>query len=353
MTQQMVSEIGRRTTTRALDAATKRQYTLADMAAQVRQRQERLAPLDIIENLRDFRYIPTEEAIGLLRSEDMELNLNEHAFKQLAQSVGVPGSFALRCPDDMRQEIMDYWMDQTGDKNVLLRTINTMDQPDTIRAVLGERYAITDDDDLAPIIADVVGNDIDDGAVVQFADQGDEYSHFRIIFPRFNLEPRKGDLLQAGVHITNSEVGSRAWAVNAFVYRLLCTNGMVGREVVQSYRFRHVGDSTKLLDNVAGALRAVRTGSVELMERYGRAAETGITDEQVKAVMDRLQEEQKVTKPTREQIAAIFSHYEDKTLYGLVNAVTETARDLSSTEARYNLEGVANRLLFNRSLRAA
>ena len=56
---------------------------------------------------------------------------------------------------------------------------------------------------------------------------------------RLEADVKKGDTVQAGVIVSNSEVGMGAVSIQPFVYRLVCSNGMVVTQMGK--RRTHVG----------------------------------------------------------------------------------------------------------------
>ena len=86
--------------------------------------------------------------------------------------------------------------------------------------------------------------------------------YIKVVNPRLQAEVVPGDVVQAGVIISNSETGQGAVWVKPLVYRLVCSNGMVVDDA-QLGRY-HVGraadseedvsifsEETKLVDDVA------------------------------------------------------------------------------------------------------
>jgi hypothetical protein len=57
-----------------------------------------------------------------------------------------------------------------------------------------------------------------------------------------------GDKFKPGISISNSEVGLASLSISAFVFDLVCTNGLVAKSDV-SASYRHV--STKILERVS------------------------------------------------------------------------------------------------------
>ena len=61
----------------------------------------------------------------------------------------------------------------------------------------------------------------------------------KVVNHRLEAEVMPGDIVRAGVVISNSEVGLGAVSVRPLVYRLVCTNGMIVNDFGE--RKAHVG----------------------------------------------------------------------------------------------------------------
>ena len=57
--------------------------------------------------------------------------------------------------------------------------------------------------------------------------------YIKVVNPRLEAEVQKGDIVQAGIIISNSEVGLGSVRVMPLVYRLVCLNGMVVNDLGQ------------------------------------------------------------------------------------------------------------------------
>lgn len=71
--------------------------------------------------------------------------------------------------------------------------------------------------------------------------------YLKVVNHRLEMEVRKGDIVQAGVMISNSEVGLGAVSIQPPVYRLVCTNGMVVNDMGE--RRHHVGRQAKAVED--------------------------------------------------------------------------------------------------------
>ena len=71
--------------------------------------------------------------------------------------------------------------------------------------------------------------------------------YLKVVNHRLEMEVRNGDIVQAGVMISNSEVGLGAVSIQPLVYRLVCTNGMVVNDMGE--RRHHVGRQAKAVED--------------------------------------------------------------------------------------------------------
>ena len=70
----------------------------------------------------------------------------------------------------------------------------------------------------------------------------------QVVNPRLEAEVTPGDIVQAGVIISNSEVGLGSVSIQPLVYRLVCKNGMVVNDA--QTRRNHVGRVNNTEENI-------------------------------------------------------------------------------------------------------
>ena len=63
-------------------------------------------------------------------------------------------------------------------------------------------------------------------------DYADGRLELDLLSPQKQVEVRRGDVVQAGLHVFHSRYGGEATQICAFIYRLICENGMTRRECV-------------------------------------------------------------------------------------------------------------------------
>lgn len=317
--------------------------TLSDMCHAievVRDRHQRLEPIDIVDRLDRYQMAfpagSAAELSSLAGGSDRRLELTDHALGQILTRLGIPAHYFHRCPTNLKWAQANHWVQNSqSDKQTLLRLVHG----NKVRAALTESYTAFDDVDVVPMVADLLDGE---DCKIQ-ADFANEYTHLRIIFPRTTTEVKVGDQVQAGIHISNSEVGSRAVHIDSLVYRLVCSNGMVTSEFASRTAIRHIGNPGRLKDYVHQAIADARDGSQELIRRFRVS------------VSERLAEPEKLIEThakahdlTQEQLKAALESYAavgDPTLFGAVNAFTEIAKREPSFERRYQVERAGTALL--------
>ena len=153
------------------------------------------------------------------------LHINDIAHRQIGQSLGIPAKYY----DKMRTENpellvanVNSWFDTTPQT----RMVRTLD--DTARAFLSNRYRCIDNYEVAETVLPIIG--AMKGASVQSCELTDRRMYIKVVSDRITAEISKGDVVQAGLVISNSEVGMGSVNVRPLIYRLVCSNGMIAED---------------------------------------------------------------------------------------------------------------------------
>jgi hypothetical protein len=161
----------------------------------------------------------------------------------------------------------------------------------------------------------------------------------KAVLTRF-AEARPGDRLQAGVALTASGAEVR---VQPYLFRLLCKNGAIWLPAAQSGRMT---DFSRLAHDEAR--RLVRDAVVaccgdevfdELMARVRESTEAEA--DPTRLVARRAAR----IAAMRSRIIDRFVQQEDRSRYGLANAVTSVARETSDPRVRWGLEELGGAVL--------
>jgi hypothetical protein len=69
---------------------------------------------------------------------------------------------------------------------------------------------------------------------VSRVERNDERLEVELVSPSKAIAVRPGDIVQAGLHIIHAPFGTEPTTIQAFIYRLICSNGMTRRECVST-----------------------------------------------------------------------------------------------------------------------
>ncbi len=288
--------------------------------------------------------------------EPMDIQTTAH--RQLSAYLDIPIKYyekMRRNDPELLAHNVNRWLQRVDPAQRMLRTLDGH-----ARAFLSSRYRRIDNYDVARIVTPVVGEMPD----IQFGscELTEDYMYLKVVNPRLQDEVRPGDVVQAGVSISNSETGRGAVSVCPLVYRLVCTNGMTATNSTAS-KMRRTHSGPRILTNRQFFVCAaeVLTDSDQDFVRSLQAAVRDAMDEarfvqmlnqmrestQMELNMDNLDEVVKRAAAcvhiTEAESAGILQHLHtdgDYTLYGLANAVTRYSQDVESYDRASKLEEI-------------
>jgi hypothetical protein len=198
-----------------------------------------------------------------------------------------------------------------------------------------------------------------EGASVESCELTDKRMYLKVVNPRIQTEVAKGDIVQSGILISNSETGLGAVSVMPLIYRLVCKNGMIANTAGK--RSRHVGRSNEGEDNFeifrSETIIADDKAFVMKLQDIVRATADMVQFERIVSTM-KTSKDAKISGdvPAVVQLAAksyglferesqsVLDHLirgEELSLYGLANAVTRHAQDVDSYDRSTELEMTA------------
>jgi hypothetical protein len=289
-----------------------------------------------------------------------EYENTELADDQISARLEIPKKYY----DKMRNEApnllasnVNTWL-QRGDEKYMVRTLDNK-----VRALLSSRYRPLDNYDLAQAVlpeltkmkVEIVSSEITE-----------KHLYFKATTARMTAEVQKGDVVQAGIVISNSEVGCGSVKIEPMIYRLICLNGMISND--NSLRKYHVGrrgdidelseyfkDETrktddkafwmKVRDIVQSALSAdIFTNGVEKMRKaIGNKIEAKPAD--TIKVIENVDKVYGLQNGESLDILSWLMKGGDLNQFGLVNAITRTSQDVKDYERATELERMGGAIL--------
>jgi hypothetical protein len=230
------------------------------------------------------------------------------------------------------------------------------------RAFLSDRYRPLDNYDLAEVALPAIH---DAGCRIESAEVTDTRFYIKAVTERVQMEVKKGDVVQAGIVISNSEIGFGAVKVEPLIYRLVCSNGMISNDY--GMRRHHIGRSggsdidmaeeffrneTRIADDKAFwmKVRDVVKGSFDqinfrkIVEGMSKTLEIEIQRDPVQVVQD-VTDKFGLSEGERTGVLKHLIQGGDLTGYGLVNAVTRTSQDVESYDRATELERLGGEII--------
>ncbi len=278
------------------------------------------------------------------------LTLSPWATTQACQRLGIPPDYFRRCSAPLQDANFNHWVwrhdaepDEDGASPASPRPWLLRCKNQTVRAVLSDRYVPLDNADLLGILVPLLEGRFE----VRGLSLTPESLHLRLVDPRLAREVLPDDRLMAGVHIANSETGSRSVSVDAMVWRLVCLNGLVrlvrGKSLL---RQRHVSwDRPRFADALGRAVSEALTAGAGLIDRLQAATREPVPD--VEGVIRAIGQQAALTQSVQERVRLALlgtPPSQAETVYGLTQALTFVAQSLPPDD-RYDLEVTAGRLL--------
>ena len=288
-----------------------------------------------------------------------EFRLQSTAHRQIGDRLGIPAKYYDRMQQDAPElltENVNHWLTNNPEDR-MVRTLGR-----TARAFLSNRYRRLDNYDLMgaimPTLATIPQLTIESCAIT------DERLYLKAVTARIEGELSPGDVVNAGVVITNSEVGHGAFKVEPMIYRLICKNGLIAAD--HSMQKYHVGrtltageaaaelfsDEALQADDVAFWLKArdVVAGSFseqvfsKIVNRMREAKQQPITGTPHKAVAE-LTNRFGLTEFDTDNIFQHLLTGGDLSKLGMANAVTRHSQDVTGYDQATDMERLGGRII--------
>ncbi len=336
--------------------------SLQEMAAEI-ERQSRLKE-DYLVDTQNLQMEPFDAGVYLhMRDNGAEivepLEIGRIAHRQLGTHLKIPAAYYDRMltsyPELLAQNVNAWFR-----REPVRRMIRTMGG--TARAFLSSRYRRIDNLEVARAVLPIIGEM--QGVHFESCQITDSRMYLKVVNTRLQAEVTPGDVVQAGIIISNSEVGQGSVSVQPLVYRLVCSNGMVVNDA--QTRRNHVGrvndaaenfllysDETLAADDRAFLLKLQDTVRAAVDEaRFSQVV--GLMQSAKEAVMDSKDIPGVVRLASREfhitddESTGVLQHLiegKDLTLYGLSNAITRHSQDVESYDRATELESIGYNVL--------
>ena len=284
-------------------------------------------------------------SISVDHLQDKEFVLEDHSLNQLCGKLEIGTQYLRKClpvSQELVAHNLNFWINNSKEKELMLRTYDTAPINEA-RAICSNRYKRIDND----VVANHSLNKLMDlGLDIKYSHYDRDTLNITAVNQKLEGEVYKGDVVQSGITITNSEIGSGSLIIQPFIYRLVCTNGMVAPRYLNRFYSRHVGkiviDTTKddqyvtIIDKMQKQIDLVNSEDVwtESFQGLLNSRKQKINSHQIVELAKR----HGVTESERAQIFERLNHYVGDTFtttkYDLANAITNLGNDEDKSDQR-------------------
>ncbi len=314
-------------------------------------------------------YIASTEAIDFVTGDDglkMELRngdvgrfaIRQNTHRQLGSYLKIPANYYDRLQQEAAELLtrnVNHWLHEKP----VRRMVRILDG--SARAFLSDSYRRIDHYDILNgdrinSVLPVLANNVPD-LKIESCEVTEDRMYVKALFPRIQREVKVGDPVQAGVVISNSEIGKGSVRVEPLIYRLVCTNGMIAPAFGQ--RRYHIGrqadgegaawemfrDDTKAVDDRAFMMK-VRDTILNCLDetRFDRIVQS-LTEATERKIAGNPEKSVDVLSNrfnfSEEEKGGILRHLiegGDLSAWGVASAVTRTGEDLKSYDRATEFE---------------
>ena len=278
--------------------------------------------------------------------------------RQVGSTLGIPAKYydqMKKLKPQLLAENVNAWFSDREQSYM----IRSMDYGNGMvaRALLSDRYRRIDNMEIASTILPLFAGK--EEMEVISCEVTENRLYLKIVNHKLEMAVVPGDLVQAGVVISNSEVGLGAVSVQPLVYRLVCTNGMVVNDFGE--RRAHVGRQAKALEDSFNLYsdETIEAEDKAFMLKLRDTTMAAIEEARFTQIIGKLQDstQARITGRVQDVIELTGKAYDlnqgeqdsilnyliaggDLSLYGLSNAITRASQDVESYDRATSLEGI-------------
>lgn len=276
---------------------------------------------------------------------DLNINFAGHSIPMSQLAAGhlcgklqIPSRYFNRMAEagftDMAAENMNRWL-QNSEKKLFVREFDG-----TARGILSDHYSVFDAPDIVKTVKQIYG----DRFQVVGSMINEERMHLRMI--ENQMMDIDGEDLFAGVTIDSSDVGRSGLKARFFIWKQVCTNGMViSKASGQLFKQKHVGiTSEDLGSGLAAGLESFEPLKESLTEKIKETREIPV-DTDIESLVEEIKEATQLDDDSCNEVITFMTANYSPTRWGLINGITEVAQKFE-LERQLELEEIAANMLY-------
>ena len=335
---------------------------------------------DYVAPARAFRLEDNGETFTLSRNDGTQemFNTTDLFHRQIGSTLEIPAKYYDQMrklkPELLARNVNAWFGDR--EQNYMIRAMKQYEETEesdtqhinesvagrtntlsVARALLSDRYRRIDNTEIATAVLPLFAGQSDMEVISSAVTESRLF--IKVVNRRLEQEVKPGDIVQAGVVISNSEVGLGAVSVQPLIYRLVCSNGLIAGDVGE--RRTHIGRTVEATDEKYN-IYSDETREAEdklLLMKLRDATKAALEEAKFAMLVDKLRDstEAKITGHVPDVVELASKAYGlnqgeqesildyliaggDLSLYGLSNAVTRASQDVESYDRATTLESI-------------
>ena len=302
-----------------------------------------------------FLSMTIKEKKPIILGANHAMGITGHAHGQIAGRLGIPlpyyNKMLEESPELLAQNV-NHWFKASTEKRMLRTLLGN------VRAFLSDRFRPLDHFDLVQV---VLPHMLKAGCKIVSCALTETKMYIKAVAKTIRAEVKKGDVVEAGVVVSNSEVGSGALLVDPFINRLVCDNGLIIPD--SGVRKHHLG---KLVDetNELYTRKTIMAANRALFMKVNDVVSGLLNHDSFTNFVKGMQiaADQKITRNPVEVVEDVSGKFQltdmesggiiqhlvaggDLSKWGLVNAITRASADVDDYDRATDLERVGGQLL--------
>lgn len=245
---------------------------------------------------------------------------------------------------------LQHWLERASGK----RTIRSLDGK--VRAVLSDKYRRLDNFDLAQNVLPML---LEAEAQIESCQITESKLYIKAVTHKAQAEVKTGDVVSAGIMISNSETGHGSLSIKPLIYRLVCKNGAVIDDLAM--RKYHAGKHTEMAE-IEYSNEAVKADDVAFWLKVRDLVKHSLNETTFAQIVENMRKSTEVKIEPAKAIELVTKKYNfgeaekndvlahliqggDLSNWGLGNAVTRMAQDVHSYDRSTELESIGYQIM--------
>jgi len=297
--------------------------TLPELYDRIREMEEQHHDSVVSANQMNFGSLHEVNIDGI--SKPMQSQCSE----LLCRQIRVPYGYLKRCSRTLQSDNLNYWFRKLENKELLVRF-----DGDEVRAIVTPRYK--------PVANSVILESFLQSGYTGEVSYAIDPMMMKVDIPDFHSSFEiAGERHKGGISIINGETSWYAFSIQAFILRLICSNGMIS-EVREKQKYRHVSEGLveKIPQMISGAVNQLQI----TQNRMSVSVKTPIDNPE--ATFSSFNRRFQLTKAEIELVKKSYYREKGETMYFVVQAYTSAANESGiSLYSRYKLQRIGGTIV--------